>query len=150
MFRFASCFFLLMFASCGSSGPTKVSGRVTQKGELAPNVLVVFAPTGSGITGAATTDFNGNYQIGSSVGNGLPPGSYSVKLSSSEVGVAESNPSLGAGGRDSLGESDRSRSSKTQSKVKDAIPAKYGTGEFFKATVEAKWSQSFDFNIPEK
>jgi len=150
MFRSASCFLLLVFASCGGSGLTKVSGKITQKGEPAANVMVIFAPSGTGITGAATTDSDGNYQIGSSVGNGLPPGSYLVKLSSSEVGVAESKPAAETGGRDSPGESGRSRSPSTQSKSKSAIPAKYGTGELFKATVEPQWSHSFDFDIPEK
>jgi len=138
----------LVFASCGKSGLTSVSGKITRRGEPAPNVMVIFAPKETGgITGAATTDKGGEFSISSSLGTGVPPGAYSVKLSLSEVvRDAEAAPPE-SGGRESFAEGGRARAKSNSPKEKDPFPAKYATGDLIKIDVGKSSSQVFNYDV---
>lgn len=97
MFRFLPVLAIVLLASCGGPKLTKVSGIVTFKGKPLENVTVQFAPDGEGVVGAATTDSNGKYDIGCSLGWGVPPGSYTVKIKPQVTAAAgtSSNPMEG-------------------------------------------------------
>ncbi len=156
LLRACVCVLILFLTSCGG-GPqqTKVSGTVKYKGKAVANATVIFEPDGGGGTvGAATTDSNGNYKLGSSSGAGVPADAYSVKITSEVKRVDETDPMAGLvrGSKEyeAAYMKASSRSSEEAYKTKidpDAIPAKYGSGSELKQIVEAKSSQVIDFDL---
>ena len=156
LLRACGCVLILFLTSCGG-GPqlTKVSGSVKYKGKAVANATVIFEPDGGvGTVGAATTDSSGNFNIGSSLGSGVPAGAYSVKITSKPKMVEEVDPMAGLvpGSKEYEEAYMRvsTRSSAEAYKTKkdpDAIPEKYGTGSELKQIVEAKGAQVIDFDL---
>lgn len=153
--RTCVCISILFLTSCGG-GPqlTKVSGNVKYKGQAVANATVIFEPDGGGTVGAATTDSNGDYKLGSSLGAGVPAGAYSVKIKSKVKLVDETDPMAGLQPGSKEYEQAymkaSSRSSEDAYKTKkdpDAIPEKYNTGSELKELVEAASSQVIDFDL---
>ncbi len=156
LLRVCVCVLILFLSSCGG-GPqlTNVSGNVKYKGKAVVNATVIFEPdTSGGTVGAATTDNNGNYKLGSSSGAGVPAGSYSVKITSAAKLVDDTDPMKGLErGSKAYEEAYMKASSRPAAEAyktkidPDAIPAKYGTGSELKQIIEAKSSQVIDFDL---
>lgn len=93
---------LLIVAGCGERSST-VTGRVTLDGRpLAGGTdvraMIQFAPEKGGPTAVGTLDGNGEYQLSSGSNQGLPPGSYYVTVSASQL-LRGPNPGDPASGR---------------------------------------------------
>ena len=153
--RASVCVSILFLSSCGG-GPqlTKVSGNVKYKGKAVADATVVFEPDGGGTVGAATTDSNGDYKLGSNSGAGVPAGAYSVKIKSKAKLVNDVDPMAGlVHGSKEYEEAymkASTRSSQDAYKTKkdpDDIPEKYNSGSELKEKVEAKSSQVIDFDL---
>ncbi len=149
------CVSILFLASCGG-GPqlTKVSGNVKYKGKAVANATIIFQPDGDGTVGAATTDSNGDYKLGSNSGAGVPAGAYSVKITSPVKRVDETDPMAGLQhGSKEYEEAYMKASSRPAAdayktkKDPDAIPEKYGTGSELKQIVEETSTQVIDFDL---
>ena len=156
LLRACVCVLILFLTSCGGGHEvTKVSGNVKYKGKAVANATVIFEPDGGGGTvGASTTDSNGNYNLGSSSGAGVPAGSYSVKITSAAKMVDDVDPMAGLvrGSKEYeaayMKASSRSAAEAYKTKIDpDAIPEKYGTGGELKQIVEKKSSQVIDFDL---
>ncbi|MFL5331380.1 MAG: carboxypeptidase-like regulatory domain-containing protein [Gemmataceae bacterium] len=120
-------------SGCGGSNRFGVSGTVTLNGQPLTNATIQFfrvgetAPAG----GAVVTD--GKYELPAHPG--LPPGSYTVSISSptgTGGGSLTANP--GAGSTPATG-------------YKDRVPAKYNTDTELRAEVTANGPNKFDFNL---
>jgi hypothetical protein len=123
--------FSLLYCGCSGTDPAgiAVSGMVEFQGKPLDHGTIDFAPTSEQGTfsGASITD--GHYEIPAE--NGLKPGNYDVRISSSEGGaVAEGPP----------GDSTIT--------AKERIPAKFNTATTLKAEVKDDGQQTFDFKIP--
>ncbi|MCU0711687.1 MAG: carboxypeptidase-like regulatory domain-containing protein [Pirellula sp.] len=157
MFRFLPVLAIVLLASCGGPKLTKVSGVVTFKGKPVENVTVQFAPDGEGVVGAATTDASGKYDIGSSLGWGVPPGSYTVKIkpqitaaagasSNPMEGLAPGSPEYAEAYRKMASGAGRPNDQYKPAKSGDTIPEEYQNGKL-KAMVQDVGSQTLDFKI---
>jgi hypothetical protein len=157
MHRFLACAAIVLLASCGGPKLTKVSGIVTYKDKPLENVTVQFAPDGGGVVGAATTDANGKYDIGCSLGWGVPPGSYTVKIKPQITAAAGEPPNPMAGltpGSPEYAEAYKKLMSGggnpndqyKPAKKDDVFPDKYQQGAL-KAMVQAVDSQNIDFKL---
>ncbi|MFN7290010.1 MAG: carboxypeptidase-like regulatory domain-containing protein [Pirellula sp.] len=157
MFRFLPVLAIVLLASCGGPKLTKVSGVVTYKGKPIENLTVQFAPDGGGVVGAATTDATGKYDIGCSLGWGVPPGSYSINLkpptktvagdsSNPMAGLAQGTPEYEAAYKKAMSGGARPNDQYKQVKDKDSLPDEYQRGKL-KAMVQDVGSQVLDFKI---
>jgi len=157
MHRYVALFALLLLASCGGPKLTKVSGIVTYKGKPLENVTVQFAPDGGGIVGAATTDGSGKYDIGSSLGWGIPPGAYSVKIkpqitsaagapTNPMAGLTPGSPEYADAYRKAMSGGGRPNDAYKPAKNADGLPEKYQSG-ILKAMVQDVGSQVLDFKL---
>lgn len=125
-------FVALGFFGCGkesdSLGRRAVSGRVSLAGQPLAQGTITFDPVGKGTSsGAAIT--NGDYSL--TAANGLPPGSYVVRISSPVGGIATP---------DVPGESDQL--------AKEQIPAEFNSQTNLKAEVTDAGPNTFNFDIP--
>jgi len=153
--RACVCVSFLFLTSC-SGGPklTKVSGNLKYMGKAVANATVIFEPDGGGTLGAASTDSNGDYKLGSNLGVGVPAGAYSIKIKSQAKLVNETDPMAGL--KPGTKEYEQAymkvstRSSEEAYKTKkdpDAIPEKYNTGSELKEIVEVASSQVINFDL---
>jgi hypothetical protein len=155
LLRVCLCVSLLLLTACGGPKLTKVSGNVKYKGKPVANASVIFQPDGgSGSVGAATTDSEGNYKLGSDLGSGIPAGSYSVSIASEVKLVNDTDPMAGLTPGSKEYEAAYMKASSTPAeeaykKKKDpnAIPEKYGSGKELKETVKDSSSQVIDFDL---
>ncbi len=155
LLRLIGCLPILLLIGCGGPELTKVSGTVKYKGKAISNATVVFNPDAGGIVGAATTDSNGNYALGCSLGAGVPAGAYSVKIKSQVKPVVDTDPMAGLTSgtpeyeKAYMEVSQSSREAKAYRLQKDpnAIPAKYDTGSELKALVDRSSTQVIDFDL---
>jgi hypothetical protein len=136
---------------------TKVSGIVTYKDKPLENVTVQFVPDGGGVVGAATTDANGKYDIGCSLGWGVPPGSYTVKIKpqvaaasgtpeNPMAGLTPGSPEYAEAYKKLMSGGGRPNDQYKQAKPSDTFPEKYQQGAL-KAMVDAVGSQTIDFKL---
>lgn len=158
MHRILACAAIVLLASCGGPKLTKVSGIVTYKDKPLENVTVQFAPDGDGVVGAATTDANGKYDIGSSLGWGVPPGSYTVKIKPQITVVTNTSTDLTAGltpgspeyeqayKKMMAGGTGNPNDQYKRAKANEGFPDKYQQGAL-KAMVQAVSSQNIDFKL---
>ena len=157
MFRFLPVLAFVLLASCGGPKLTKVSGIVSYKGKPLENITVQFAPDGGGVVGAAMTDATGKYDIGCSLGWGVPPGSYSINLkpqtraaegdsSNPMAGLAPGSAEYEAAYKKAASGGGRPNDQYKQVKSKDSFPDEYQRGKF-KAMVQDVGSQVLDFKI---
>lgn len=129
----------LNLIACVGCGPTlgEVKGKVTVDGEPGANLLVAFAPTGTGVLGSCVTDENGNYMLVSNLGNGIPPGNYRVAITT-QTEIDESMTSSSdaesddeeeyTGGSDSADYAAAAAGKKDEyEQRKEKIPAKYNS-----------------------
>lgn len=118
---------------CGAGDPLgrrPVSGKVTLAGEPLAHGTIAFEPAGQG-TSAGATIANGTYAIAAD--QGLPPGKYTVRISSPTGGVATP---------EAPGES-------TQLAT-EQIPADYNSNSTLKVEVLKEGNNAFDFFILNK
>lgn len=157
MYRYLSCFALVLLASCGGPKLTKVSGVVTYKDKPLENVTVQFAPDGGGVVGAASTDASGKYDIGCTLGWGVPPGSYTVKIkpqitaaagapSNPMAGLSPGSPEYEAAYKKAMSGGGRPNDAYKPAKPNDSFPDKYQDGSI-KAMVQDVGSQVLDFKL---
>ncbi len=153
--RACVCVSFLFLTSCGG-GPqlTRVSGNVKYKGKAVADATLIFEPDGGGTVGAATTDSNGDYKLGSNLGAGVSAGAYSVKIKSKAKLVNDTDPMAGLqpGSKEYeqayMKASTRSAEEAYKTKKDpDAIPEKYNTGSELKEVVEAASSQVINFDL---
>ncbi len=122
----------VVLVGCGETnelGRLPVTGSVTLKGKPLDQGTIEFAPTGeTGVSGGAMIA-DGDYQIPGD--KGLPPGMYTVRISSADEtsGEAEKLP----------GESD--------AMAEERIPAKYNTESKITREVKSNGENKFDFKI---
>ena len=154
--RLVCCLPLLLLTACGGPNLTKVTGTVKYNDKPVSNATVVFTPdAGTGVVGAATTDSSGNYALGCSLGAGVPPGAYSVKIKSPVKPKQDGNPmdGLTPGTPEyekaymEVSQSSRQAQAYATRKDPDAIPAKYDTGSELKALVDSSGTQVIDFDL---
>mgnify|MGYP001236411468 CR=1 FL=1 len=121
-----------LLVGCGEKnelGRLRVTGSVTLDGKPLDQGTIEFAPTGeTGVSGGAMIT-DGEYEIPGD--RGLPPGTYTVRISSADEksGEAEKLP----------GESD--------AMAEERIPAKYNTESEITREVKAEGENKFDFKI---
>lgn len=154
-------FVLLLFSVVGLAGcgPSlgKVSGVVTVNDEPKANLVVSFTPTGGGVSASAITGENGSYVVTSTLGNGIPPGSYRVKISTLKSAINSDD----AYTQEPLAEGaygDRARAAMEEPKkeyneglkayrgAKEPIPAKYNSDSTLVEEIKGG-SQTLDFKL---
>lgn len=88
---FVSLIAPVLLLGCAEKGPERgvVKGRVTFNGKGATGVTVFFENAESGVAINAPVDTNGNYEVKSYQGAGLPVGSYRVAVMPGGVMTAE-------------------------------------------------------------
>jgi hypothetical protein len=153
--RLLACLSVILLAACGGPELTKVTGIVKYKGNPVSNATVVFTPDGDGVVGAATTDSNGKYALGSTKGAGVPAGAYSVKIKSQVKPETDSDPMAGLtpGSPEyeraymEVAQSSREARAYRTKKDPNAIPAKYDTGSELKALVDRASTQEINFDL---
>ena len=132
--RCLSMFVLAGLVASGCSSPEPagiaVSGTVEFQGKPLDRGTIEFAPTSDQGTFSGAPIVDGQYQIPAE--NGLAPGQYSVRISSSEGGAAAAE---GPPGESAI-------------TAKERIPAAYNTATTLKAEVKPEGEQTFDFKIP--
>jgi hypothetical protein len=132
-----SCIGLVLAPGCeqgGADGRLAVSGTVTFEGAPLDQGSIEFTSTGEGpavFTGAMIE--NGKYSV--PAGQGLPPGTYLVKISS-----AAEDPSAPAPEMPGMPEEGAEG-------AQERIPAEYNTESTQEVTVTADGENKFDFNI---
>ena len=147
-----ACIGLLFTVGCGP-GVSPVTGTVTLDGKPAADLLVAFTPDGGGTSGAATTDASGNYSISSPLGNGLPQGNYTIRITSQppvDDSMTEStdysDEEYDGGsmneGYDKLAEGEQDE----YEQFKELIPAKYNSNTTLKEEIVAG-ENSFNFEL---
>lgn len=146
---FSVCFLL----GCGSSIKLyKVDGVVTLDQKPLPNVIVSFTPVGAGTSGVGTTDLEGKYMIGSTLGSGVPEGRYKVSITEVPE-VEKSNSDAYAGGSDSADyekmAAGNSGDYKNAGKKKSKILDKYDAKTTLSADVNSS-STKFNFDLSSK
>lgn len=158
MFRFLPVLALVLLTSCGGPKLTRVSGVVTYKGKPQENVTVQFAPDGGGVVGAATTDAAGKYDIGCSLGWGVPPGAYTIKIKpqitaaagapdNPMANLAPGSPEYEAAYKKAMSGGGRPNDQYKPAKPSaDTIPEEYQNGKL-KAVVQDVGKQVLDFAI---
>jgi hypothetical protein len=118
---------------CGESDPLgrcAVSGKVVLAGQPLESGSISFEPIGKGVAAGATIT-KGVYSIPAV--NGLPPGSYVVRISS-PVGGIEAPEVPG----------------ESNVLAVEQIPNEFNTNSTLKVDVTKNGKNSFDFNIPQK
>ena len=157
MNRFFWCLSLMFLTACGGPKLTKVTGVVTYNGKPLENATVQFAPDAGGVVGAANTDATGKYDLGCSLGWGVPPGAYTVKIKPPVVlaskeptnpmeGLAPGSPEYEAAYKKVSSGNGRPTDAYKTVKPKDALPDKYQNGTL-KAMVQDVGSQVLDFKL---
>lgn len=149
----ASC---VTLAGCGGSTVHSVSGTVTLDGNPIEGLLVAFAPTGEGISGAGRTNASGNYTITSIEGNGLPAGMYRVSIDEI-ITVSNAGPEMSELEQGSDNAAYEQQATGNPSDYTDAarkakqklIPDKYNSETTLQETV-AKVSNTIDFALTSK
>lgn len=155
LLRLIGCLPILFLTACGGPELTKVAGTVKYNDKPVSNATVVFTPDAGGPVGAATTDKDGKYGLGSSLGAGIPPGAYSVKIKSQVKPIGDANPmdGLTPGSPEyekaymEVSQSSRQANAYRTQKDPDAIPAKYDSGSELKALIDASGTQVVDFDL---
>lgn len=136
MQKFVSGALLLMAIGvwgCGAADPLgrrPISGKVTLAGSPLAQGTITFEPVAQG-TSAGATIVNGTYAIAAD--QGLPPGKYTVRISSPTGGIATP---------EAPGES-------TQYAT-EQIPEDFNSNSTLKAEVSKDGNNTFDFVIPDK
>ena len=146
---------LALFAGCGGTNLTQVTGTVTIDGAPAVDAVVTFVSDSGGLTAAGSTDGSGKYTLACTEGAGTPPGSYSVKIKSREkpkdsnpmAGISPGSPEYAAAYQKMMAGGGNRTEYKT--KPKGFIPEKYDSGSLLKATV-GKGSHVADFKLESK
>jgi hypothetical protein len=123
-----------------TSGKVSVSGSVSLKGTPLADGVIQFEPLEKQSTSAAVPLVGGNYSI--SAANGLQPGMYLVRVTTSEEESKPVNPDapLTPSGENLPG------SGKTEAK-KPVIPPEWGSKSKQQVEVKADGSNKFDFDI---
>jgi hypothetical protein len=124
--------FFLPLAGCEPAAPTNipVSGKVTLHGQPLDQGTIQFSPAAGQATMSGGEIKDGSYSL--SADNGLEPGRYDVRISSS-VG--------GAGSADAL-------PGETKETPKPLIPAEYNSNTTLSVEVTKDGPNSFNFDIP--
>lgn len=122
-----------------TSGRVSVSGSVSLKGVPLSEGVIQFEPLEKQNTSAAVPLVGGNFTI--SAANGLQPGMYLVRVSTSEEESKPLNPDapLTPSGENLPG-------SKAEAK-KPGIPPEWGAKSKQQVEVKAEGSNKFDFDI---
>ncbi|QDV22511.1 carboxypeptidase-like regulatory domain-containing protein [Aureliella helgolandensis] len=153
---------LLLTASSAGCGASlgRVSGLVTVNGEPKENLVVSFTPTGGGVSASAVTGKDGSYLVTSTLGSGIPPGNYSVKISTLKSALNDdasyTQETQETQATDSYAQRAESAMEGQQKQygdglkayrgAKDPIPAKYNSDSTLLEEIEAG-SQTIDFNL---
>lgn len=129
---FAMSAVLFVCGGCGDVEPVgnSVSGTVTFQGKPLDQGSIEFAPAASQdtMTGAPIT--NGQYSV--SAENGLKPGPYQVRITSSTGGQASTDAMPG----------------EVTEVPKQRIPSQFNSQTTLKADVTESGENRFDFDIP--
>ncbi|MFN3193164.1 MAG: carboxypeptidase-like regulatory domain-containing protein [Aureliella sp.] len=151
----------ILLCGCGGSNLTKVSGTVTLDGKPVADAIVSFVPdTGEGPTSVGSTDSSGKYTVACSLGVGVPPGAYSVKIKERAkaavpdgadpmAGLEPGSPEYIAKYQEMMSGGNQSKNYKAPKKKSGGIPEKYNSGSELKALVEGA-SQTIDFEMQSK
>jgi hypothetical protein len=127
------CLLALTLAGCGgNSNPLQrvaVSGNVSLDGQPLDDGTIQFAPTDPAGVSSGAVITNGTYSI--SAEQGLPPGTYIVRISAAEGGPVDVEPGGDA----------------TETFAKERIPAEYNTDSKHTVEVKAGAENTFDFGI---
>ncbi len=138
----AALLVLVAAFGCGKrAGPTlySVTGTVTYKGQPLEGANVVFRAVSGTASGAGRTRANGQYEISSQWGKGLPEGDYLVTVTKFRETVPQDEEPAGPAG----GEPDVDMPT-----PKSLVPMKYAVAETsgLKATVKAG-AKTYDFDL---
>lgn len=87
--RFIMLLLLAVFAGCGSSFESRVSGEVTLDGEPLDSGTVSFFPVAGGPVAYGTIQSGGSYQLRIGENTGLPAGRYKVLVVAYELPLPE-------------------------------------------------------------
>jgi hypothetical protein len=124
---------LVLSAGCNTKSPTgryTVSGAVTFQGKPLEQGTIEFAPEGGGAA-SGTVITGGAYTVPER--QGLRPGSYQVRIYSSDTAASEPAPEF-------PGQPTRV--------AKERIPAQYNSKSTLTAKVQEGGSNQFNFDIP--
>lgn len=113
--RRAAIFVLLLFTGCADKGPVRgtVKGRVTMGTQVVTGATVFFENVEQGVAINAPLDADGNFEVKSYQGDGLPVGTYKVAvLPGGVMTVEEQGPKA-------------NEAKATRPKPNAAIPEKY-------------------------
>jgi hypothetical protein len=124
----------VLLGGCGKGDPLNkqaVSGTVTLKGEPLDQGAIQFAPADSGTkhTGGATIE---NGRFSAPAARGLPPGNYTVRISSAGHVARPAEEAPGD----------------SQNAAPERIPAEWNTDSKQQIKVEDGGKNHFEFNIP--
>lgn len=148
--RIILCLLLTALAGCGNGSLLPVEGIITLDDKPLDNVIVSFSPEGGGTSGAGVTDAQGKFILSSSLGRGLPEGSYRVAISE-QTTVEQSGPKFEEGSNSAAYEqmSMVNVNDYKQAKKKSRIPEKFDSKSELKATVGGP-NKNFDFDLKSK
>jgi len=133
-----ACVGVAFVAGCGggdTGGRLGVSGNVTFQGSPLDQGTIEFTSTGEGATvhtGAMIQ--GGSYTVPAE--QGLPPGTYLVRISSAVEDASAPVPEMPGMAEDGAPQAE------------ERIPAEYNTESKQEVTVTSGGSSTFDFNIP--
>jgi hypothetical protein len=129
----ATCLVVLLVSGCGHRDPLgrlAIAGAVTFQGKPLDQGTIEFTPEGGkGVSGGAMIK-EGNFNLPRS--QGLPPGTYLVRISSSESSASPAPAFPG----------------EHKEEAKERIPADYNTHSKQTIKVEAGGRNEFNFTIP--
>ena len=141
---------------CGAS-LGGVSGVVTVNDEPKENLVVSFTPTGGGVSASAITGKDGSYVITSTLGNGIPPGNYRVRISTLKntlnTDTSYTQEPVSADNYGQMAEASMARPKKEYNDglkayrgAKEPIPAKYNSDSELLEEIKVG-SQTIDFKL---
>lgn len=137
------------FAGCGDPIGT-VSGTITLDGQPGSGLVVSFTPEGGGTSGAGTTDAEGNYTVASVVGAGLPPGKYSVSITTSKTTEDDGEAEEMSSDSDAYANQAAGNDYKDANKFKEKIPAEYNSESTLAVDIVAGSNEAVNFDIKSK